>query len=100
MNNINETSISKLRSWIKQSLFIKISSIGLIIILLMIPNTLIMDLIHERNFSQQSVIKEVSDKWGQEQQIVGPVLTIPYRTFYENTEGKKNENIKYAHFLP
>lgn len=100
MNNINETSISKLRSWIKQSLFIKISSIGLIIILLMIPNTLIMDLIHERNFSQQSVIKEVSDKWGQEQQIVGPVLTIPYRTFYENTEGEKIENIKYAHFLP
>lgn len=100
MNTTTETSISKLRSWIKQSLFIKISSIGLVIILLMIPNALIMDLINERNYNQQSVIDEVSDKWGQAQQIVGPVLTIPYRIFFENKEGEKFESIKYAHFLP
>lgn len=100
MNTTSETSISKLRNWLKQSLFIKISSIGLIIMLLMIPNTMVIDLIHERNFNQQSVIDEVSGKWGQAQQIVGPVLIIPYRTYYENTEGEKFESIKYGHFLP
>ncbi len=68
--------------------------------MLMIPNSLIKELIHERNHNQKSVIEEVSSKWGKEQQIVGPVLTIPYKTFYEDKDGKILENIKYSHFLP
>mgnify|MGYP000312096607 CR=1 FL=1 len=100
MNNSKESVVLKIRNWIKQSLLIKISNIGLIIILLMIPNTLIKDLIQERNRNQRSVIQEVSSKWGNRQQIVGPVLTIPYKTYFENKDGDVFESIKYSHFLP
>ena len=100
MNNSKESPILKIRNWIKQSLFIKLSNIGLIIVLLMIPNTLIKDLIQERNHNQRSVISEVSSKWGNEQQVVGPVLTVPYKTYFENKDGVVFENIKHCHFLP
>jgi len=100
MSTSTETLIYKFRNWIKQSLYIKIGSIGFIIALLMIPNSIVKDLIQERNYRQKDVIKEVSDKWGSQQQIVGPVLSIPYKTFHETSEGKTYESIKYSHFLP
>lgn len=100
MDTANESFFFKLRSFIKQSLFIKIANIGIIIILLMIPNTIIKELISERNGNQRTVIREVSAKWGKEQQIVGPVLTIPYKTFFENKDGEIFESTKYCHFLP
>ena len=101
MNATNEVSIfSKLRVWVKQSLFIKISNIAIIIFLLMIPNSLIKDLIRERNYNQESVINEVSDKWGNEQQIVGPVLSIPYKIHLKDNEGNMVESTRYSHFLP
>lgn len=68
--------------------------------LLMIPNKLIKDLISERNFNQKSVINEVSDKWGKEQQIIGPVLTIPYKSYFQDKSGKALEHIKFSNFLP
>ena len=100
MNTAKESSVLKLRNWVKQSLFLKISNICLIIGLLMIPNALIKDLTQERNYNQESVIREVSEKWGKEQQIVGPVLTVPYKTFHEDKDGVTHEMIKYSHFLP
>ena len=100
MSTTSENFISKFRNWIRQSLYIKIASIGFIIILLMIPNSIIKNLIHERNYRQQEVISEVSNKWGNAQQVIGPVLTIPYKTFYENQDGKKLEIIKHCNFLP
>lgn len=66
----------------------------------MIPNSMIRSLIMERNYIQQSVINEVSDKWGREQQIVGPILIIPYKTYSEDKDGKVIETIKYSNFLP
>jgi len=100
MNTKVDSSSSRLSQWAKHSLFFKIASIALIIILLMIPNSLIRDLIQERDFNQKAVIGEVSSKWGMEQRLVGPVLTIPYKTFYEDADGKITEMIKYGNFLP
>ena len=100
MQAINESKPFKLRQWVKHSLFIKLASIGIIITLLMIPISLVKDLIRERNHSQASVINEVSGKWGKAQQIVGPVLTIPYKTFSKDSEGDVHEKIEYSHFLP
>jgi inner membrane protein len=100
MHNLNEPKPSRIRGWLKQSLSIKILSIGLITMLLMIPNSLVKDLIRERNYNQQEVVREVSSKWGKAQNIVGPVLTIPYKTYYENKDGEVKEYTKQSHFLP
>jgi len=100
MNSEEKSFGYKFRNYLKQSLYIKIASIGTIILLLMIPNTIIKELIDERNLRQQSVIQEVSSKWGNKQQIVGPVLTVPYKVFNKNSESEIFESLKYSHFLP
>ena len=54
------------------------------------------------------LVKEVSLKWGNAQQLIGPVLRIPYYELEKvekiNASGKKEteqtKEIKYAYFLP
>ncbi|MFM1998381.1 MAG: inner membrane protein CreD, partial [Bacteroidota bacterium] len=42
---------------------------------------MIEQLIVERELTQTAAISEVSSKWGQEQTITGPILTIPYQPY-------------------
>jgi inner membrane protein len=50
-------------------------------------------LIVERELTQTTAISEVSAKWGQEQTITGPILTIPYQPNASSTK-------EYVHILP
>ena len=84
---------------IKQSLGLRLIIIGILTLVLLIPALLIQNLIYERENRRDSVALEISQKWGQEQVIVGPVISIPY-THYFTTEGKSEQTIRYAHFLP
>ncbi len=93
-------------NWMKSSITIKLITIGILILLLLIPVSMVKDLIREREYRQNDAIKEVSSKWGEQQTIKGPVLTVPYKTFTKVYEGEKSdkykvvETIEYAHFLP
>ena len=71
------TSMSK----IKNNLYFKIGGIVLIALLLLIPTGMIKSIIYEREQTQQEAIDEVSEKWGGEQTLQGPVLTIPYTRY-------------------
>jgi len=46
---------------------------------MLIPNSLIIDLIFDRQVLEQQVQSEISAGWGPDQKIVGPILSIPYR---------------------
>jgi inner membrane protein len=67
-------------SWFGGSVLIKLGLIGFLTILLLIPSSLIQDLIAERQNRQKEVIREVSDKWSGSQLVQGPVLVLPYKT--------------------
>jgi len=56
-------------------------------------------LIQERNSLRNSAISEVSYKWGNPQTVAGPILTIPYKTYYKKDK-EIIEEIQYASFLP
>jgi len=43
-------------------------------------------LIRERQFTRDEVTREISDKWGKEQTISGPVLVLPYYEFTKNDD--------------
>jgi inner membrane protein len=62
------------------SVLIKLALIGFLTILLLIPSSLIQDLIAERENRQEEVIREISDKWSGSQLVQGPVLVLPYKT--------------------
>ena len=73
----------------QKSLFLKIGFILVLILLLMIPNLLIQDLIRERQSLDFEVKREISANWGPSQNIIGPILSIPYTIEVEFDEKKK-----------
>lgn len=82
-------------------LTLKVATIGLVAIVLLIPKMMILGLIQEREQTAKSAQHEVMAKWSLEQDIRGPLLTIPYIKHVIDSDGKEvREEIHLAHFLP
>jgi len=62
--------------------------IGILSLLLLIPVGKIRNLIVERQDRSQQAILEVSEKWGLDQTITGPFITVPLKETHMN-EGKE-----------
>jgi inner membrane protein len=78
--NMNEYNIGKkVTNLINNSVSLKIFTIGCLIAVLWLPSSLIQSLIKEREVRKKEVIAEISSKWGNEQTIAGPILTVPYK---------------------
>jgi len=61
---------------------------------------MVQDLIRERQLRRDSVVNEISHKWGGSQTITGPFITIPFKKFYQDTDGRTQFNLHYLHILP
>lgn len=91
--------IEKASHWVKTSIMLKMFTIGFLILILLIPENMVESLIRERSHARNGVVNEVSSKWGNSQNISGPILTIPYIT--QHFDGEKTHKQKnFAHFLP
>lgn len=104
METQKETNVfSQINNWMKESVMLKLFSIGILILLLMIPSSWIKSLMEERQDRMNEVFHEVSDKWSGRQSVSGPVLVLPYR-YYETVEkdSKKEviQKLDRAFFLP
>jgi inner membrane protein len=84
----------------KGKILLKAAIIAIIILLLMIPTSLVTDLVHERQARQQEAIFEVSSKWAGRQNIAGPVVIVPYHKDIAAEGGKVIRVKDYAYFLP
>ena len=84
----------------KNRLLIKGFLIGALILLMLIPASLIHNLVGERQSRQEQVVKEVSGKWAGAQTITGPVLLIPYNYISTDAKGGTTRIRKIVHFLP
>lgn len=80
--------------------YLKVIVMVFLIVIFLIPIALIQNLIQERIDFQKEAINEVSSKWGNEQTISGPVISIPYFDFYQDSSKVTRKIIRYAHFLP
>ncbi len=80
-------------------------------LLLLIPLTMIGSFLNERLTRRNEAVGEITNSWGREQQIVGPVLSIPYRRLERGTERQivngvdtlvpfQRFVIEHAYFLP
>lgn len=90
---------------LKNNIYLKIAAIFVIGLLLLIPTAMIENLIFERESTQKEAISEVSGKWGNEQTLTGPFISIPY--FKYVNEFSKKDSVKkvvklkeYIHILP
>jgi inner membrane protein len=83
-----------LMDWLKESVTIKLIFIGVLIIVLLIPSSLVQNLITERANRQDDMMKDVSDKWSGSQVIKGPVLIIPYKTQVKFVDASQKESTR------
>ncbi|CAL1521428.1 cell envelope integrity protein CreD [Chitinophaga sp. MM2321] len=63
------------------------------VLILLIPASMIQDLIWERQERQKEVTSEITSRWGAAQNITGPVLAIPYTVASKGTTA-------YVYLLP
>ena len=73
-----------------QSITIKGLIIGVLSLLLLIPNIMIQDLITERQERSKEAVEKINSRWSNSQTILGPILTIPYSV---KTTDKNNKEI-------
>jgi inner membrane protein len=69
MTTNNHTFFERVNNWLKQSISIRLFTIGILILLLLIPVSMVESLISERESRQEEAIEEVSSKWGEEQTL-------------------------------
>ena len=98
--NTQETIIKKSRDFVRNSASVKIISIGILILVLLIPTSMITSLMKERESRRDTVIKEINHKWGNSQVITGPFFTVPYKSFYKDKNEILQVTIKFFHLLP
>jgi inner membrane protein len=96
--------LERANRWIRESIMIKLFSIGFLILILLIPSAWISSIMVERQERAEQVIDEVADKWSSNQMVSGPILVIPYRKQEIIDRGKDgtevHEHIEKAFFLP
>lgn len=95
--------IDRFNLWLKESITIKLLSIGILVLILLIPTAWIMNIMEERQNRAEEVVGEVAGKWSGSQTIAGPVLIVPYRKTEKIGVGKDTEIrvvVDNAFFLP
>jgi len=94
---------SPLLSAIRRSNLVRITMLGILVLMFQIPVFSLDGLIRERQTRRDSAIAEVASKWGKEQSVVGPMLVVPYMATTEETVGGKTVTRQERHlvtFLP
>ncbi|MCB9000443.1 MAG: cell envelope integrity protein CreD [Bacteroidales bacterium] len=85
----------------RNAVVIKIAAIAFLILLLLIPMAMVRSLVMERRGRQIEATKEITSKWGNEQCVTGPILTIPFKTYNVDKETNKTVVSEHlAYFLP
>jgi inner membrane protein len=97
--------LERANNWVRNSVTLRLVTMGILILLLLIPVNMVESLIREREYRKQDAVREVSGKWGNEQIVAGPVLTVPYLEYNKQYNNDTKEYIlvptrRYAHFLP
>jgi inner membrane protein len=91
---------------------IKLIGVGLLILLLLIPLGMITGVLSDRLQRRNEAVADITSSWGREQNLIGPVLIIPYQYRFKTVKevpGKDGKVEKreveetggaWAYFLP
>lgn len=87
-------------SRIRQSVSIKVFTIGILILILFIPLGMIKRVINDRDTIHQSARMEIQRTWGGSQLVAGPVLILPVDVAHVNDRGDRFVNRSELYVLP
>ncbi|MBP8824671.1 MAG: cell envelope integrity protein CreD [Flavobacteriales bacterium] len=90
--------------WLRRSMTFRAVVVAVLVLLLLIPLSMVEDLIWERENRKQEAITEVGASWGGSQVLTGPYISVPFqatvRVDLENGRSEMREVTQFAHFLP
>jgi inner membrane protein len=70
----------------RYSTIIKLIGVGVLILLLLIPLAMITGVLSERLQRRNEAVSDITSSWGKEQNVIGPVLGIPYQYRYKTVK--------------
>jgi len=91
--------LEEISKW-AQSPILRAVIVGVLILVLLIPLAMVGSLVREREATRIGVEREVAEKWGGEQWLVGPILSVPYRYRTLGPNGEVLSHVGHTRFLP
>jgi inner membrane protein len=88
------------QSILKQSMVLRVLTAGFLCLFLLIPVALVRGLIDERQARRDEAVREVTEKWGEAQTLIGPVLSVPLRRAVTTDKGRIVYESTLVHCLP
>lgn len=112
-NSPGDTLLSSISAFFRQrAIYFKMAVITILILLLLIPLAMIHSVLDERLERRNDAVAEITSVWGGAQNVIGPVLIVPYRYSFKSLKeqpmpGGKTEKVEVietavanAYFLP
>jgi inner membrane protein len=96
----SNSTFGKINQWARNSISLKLSVIGLFVLILLIPSEMVQSLIRERETTRNEAISEIWRTWGDRQVLAGPVVSVPVVTLKSLPNGTVESNTRFLHFLP
>src|SRR5256714_9423436 len=62
----------------RHSTMLKLFGVGGLILLMLIPLLMIQGVLNDRLARRNEAVNDITSSWGKDQQIIGPVLVVPY----------------------
>src|SRR5207237_7574213 len=63
----------------RHSTIIKLLGVGALVLVLLIPLAMITGVLRERLERRNEAVVDITSSWGREQNVIGPILGIPYQ---------------------
>jgi len=81
---------------VNRAVFIKTLLVGSLALILLVPVSMIRDLVGERQARRNDAVRDIALGWGARQTVTGPYLVLPYertvtRTIHETVDGNVRE---------
>ncbi len=86
--------------WLKRSVMLRMIIIGCLTIAMLVPSVLVMELVSDREQTRDKTTADVSEKWGEDQTLAGPILTVPFKRMIRTEDGNTRFVIEHAQLLP
>jgi inner membrane protein len=70
----------------RHSTILKLLGVGALVLVLLIPLAMITGVLSERLHRRNDAVAEITSSWGREQNLIGPVLGIPFQYKYKTVK--------------
>jgi inner membrane protein len=101
---VEKTTRGERLGWLRRSMTMRALLVAILVLLLLIPLSMVQDLVREREARKDDVVREVGATWGESQTITGPLISVPFSSTVRVDLGdgryEMRDQTQYAHFLP